>query len=77
MFEKTVKFLVGLLSSLKKLIRIPHSSEAGLDSKSVTNVILNYVDKHGVSEFIYLITAIILFAASLLLFIAFMSIVCS
>ena len=75
MFEKTVKFLVILLEKVKRLIPTHHCSGVELDSKCVSNVILNYVDKHGVSEFIYLLTATILFGSSILLFIVFMSII--
>ena len=67
MLEKIVKFLVGLLLSLRKLIPIPHSSEA----ESVFNLLYVKIKGASSSEIITFLTVVCLFfcVIGLLLFV--------
>lgn len=71
MLKKIGKFLVQLLPTLKKLIPIPHSSVVALGCKNVKQSINKYVEKHGASEIVYLITASILLLCCLSLLVFF------
>lgn len=64
MYEKIVKFLVVLLQSLKKLIPIPHSSEA----ESVFKLLYVKIKNNSSQDILMFLTVLLLFGCGLALF---------